>query len=901
MIPPWLLAAKVTAPDRAPGFFRRPAITDRIEPFDDGLLILKAPAGFGKTTLLADLYHAARETGVLAAWITLDEADTPPVLAEYLLYAFERAGLDLALVHSLRNTGTRAPQLRQRIATLMQAIERRAAPCLLVLDEAEQLSDPATVATVESVLHHRAANLRIAVAYRENPGIDVSTAILGGRGIGVTEAELRFSTGEIAAFFGNALSRRELAAVARRTEGWPAAVQIYRNQRDPGKGAGATPALDGALAVADYCKARLFRGVSEPDRQFTLDLALFDWIDPPLVDEVLEATDSRRRIDTLPALSGFLATHDTGDVRRLHPLIREYCAAERFRTDPDRFRDLHRKIGLALEARGRLERAMRHADQAGDRRLAAEMLERAGGLRLLLQSGMLRLEAADRWITPDTLAAYPRLGVARCVLRIRQARLEEARALYEEVRRRTGDFAHDRDGGDDRALRADAFILQVLLAGYGCLSLGSETVQELLARGPELARDSALPPDLLGFLHELLALGHFQAARFDATRALGARAAELFAQSASPYGAMIMDFFFGMLAMAEGRSREAAELYASGQRRAEELFSRDPGPALIGDVLSAELALERNDIAGVEESANGLAARLRGTAVWFDIQAAACGLATELTFVRHGPDAALAFLDESRTQAEAIGLPSVTRYLAALHVTVLVYNRENDRAARAWDEAGLPVETGDVLDLDHQSWREMEALAVARVRLLMAHRALEDARQLVDELCRVAEERGLMRTLLQGLALAMVVEHRARARDAAEARLVRYLRIAREVDYVRPLFRDRAIAAAVLRRLSETHPDLDTRASAAAMALRLGGTTPAVPVGPSSPVAPSLTARERAVLEGVARGDRDKEIAAALGLTRDGVRYHLTRVYRKLQAVSRGVAIRRARELGILQ
>ena len=897
-IPRWLLAAKVTAPERAPGFFRRPAITDRVEPFEDRLLVLKAPAGFGKTTVLADLYHAARETGVLAAWITLDEDDTRPVLAEYLVYAFERAGLDIGTLHDLRNEGAPAPQRHQWIAVLMRAIERHATPCLLVLDEAERLADPETAAMIESVLRHPADNLRIAIGSRENPGFDVSQVILGGRGIALTEAELRFSTAEIAAFFGDALSRRDLATVAERTEGWPAALRIYRNHREAGTVAGASRALDSSTAVADYCNARLLRGVPEPDREFVLDLALFDWIDPPLVDEVLEATDSGRRLDTLPALTGFLATLDDGNARRLHPLIKEYCAAQRFRTDPQRFRDLHRRLALAMEARGRLRHAMRHAADGGDAGLAAEVLERAGGLRLWRRGRGTQLEAGDRFLTPDTLAAFPRLALARCLLRIRQGKLDDARLLHEDVRRATHDFTRDREGGDDHALRADAFIVQVALAGYGCLPLGSEAVQSLFAAGHELARDPTQPAETRGDLYELLAIGYLQTARFETSRALGVKADEVFARSPSPRRLMNMDFLFGMLAMAQGRVREAAERYASGRRTAEEVFPRDPGPALMGDVLVAELALERNDFAGIEESVRSFPARLRGTAAWLDIYAAAFGVAAETIFVRHGAGEALAFLDESHAQAQAIGLPSVMRCLAALRIALLVRNREEDRAAEVWDEAGLPVEIRDLLDLDRQSWREMEAIAGSRIRLLTARGALDGARELADALCRVAGERDLVRTRLRGLAAAALIEHHAGAPEAAEARIVRYLRIAGETDYVRPLVRDRAVSLAVLRRLSGTHPDPGTRASAEAMALRLGGPAPAAA---ALSAAPSLTARELAVLEGVAHGGRDKEIAATLGLSADGVRYHLTRAYRKLQAPNRGTAVRRARELGILR
>ena len=105
-IAPWLLSAKVDVPLPVDAYFRRPRLFERDEPARSRVVVIQAPGGFGKTTVLAEMYRHARERGVLAGWLTLDEDDTEDGIGTYLAYAFERAGLripnpDDALHHGL--------------------------------------------------------------------------------------------------------------------------------------------------------------------------------------------------------------------------------------------------------------------------------------------------------------------------------------------------------------------------------------------------------------------------------------------------------------------------------------------------------------------------------------------------------------------------------------------------------------------------------------------------------------------------------------------------------------------------------------------------------------------------------------------------------------------------------
>ncbi|MCY4573443.1 MAG: hypothetical protein OXF01_11660 [Gemmatimonadetes bacterium] len=126
--------------------------------------------------------------------------------------------------------------------------------------------------------------------------------------------------------------------------GWALALRIQRNARRS-----AEP-RDADHTVAEWTETRLWRGIPAADRAFVLDAALFDGLEPELVDEVRGEANSARRIAAMGALAGLVS----GALAiRPHPLVREYCETRRFVEYPERYRAVHRGIALALARRGR--------------------------------------------------------------------------------------------------------------------------------------------------------------------------------------------------------------------------------------------------------------------------------------------------------------------------------------------------------------------------------------------------------------------------------------------------------------------------------------------------------------------------------------------------------------------
>ena len=348
------------------------------------------------------------------------------------------------------------------------------------------------------------------------------------------------------------------------------------------------------------------------------------------------------------------------------------------------------------------------------------------------------------------------------------------------------------------------------------------------------------------------------------------------------------DFHFGIIAMAQGRIEDAVEHYDRGRRHARSNLLRDPELAVVGGVLVHELAVERNRSARSDVPTLPQVFR-RGLGRPMGACLAVAGMIGDLTLRIGGARATVKALDDVHGYAAREALPVLARYAAARKAGVLAAVGRAEDGERLWRVARLPETPASCLDLEALGWREMEALACARVRVLAAGGDVGAALVLADELLALTEARGLRRTRMRALATALAVADGAGNRAVAAEYLAAYLRLYSETDYAIGLVLERR---AVLAVLDGCRGALTDGERAAAVALREALDLPAQASGLA------LTDREAEVLQRIG-ALRDREIADAIGLSVDGVRYHVRNLFAKLGVRGREEAVKRARMLGI--
>ena len=838
-----------------------------------------APGGFGKTTLLGACCRDAAARGIPVAWLSLESGDDPGTLDAYLPFAFQQAGLDV--LYRLQSGAHLSGGAYPRTAILIQALAARRGACVLALDGLECVEDEHSAALLGHLFRNLPPSVHLALAFRRLPhGLDASEPFLTRAEI-LSAEDLTFSKAEIARFFDLTLSRRELADIEAESGGWPIALRIWRNEsgrRPPREYRAARDMFD------RWIEERFWSQFARDESEMVLDIGLFDWIDAELLDEVSGKQEAWRRVAAMPGLSGLLEpeSRTAPGVYRLHPLLREHCATRCRQRSPARYVDTHRRIAEALARRGHTVAAMRHAVEANDPDLAGRILVDAGGVMWWLrEGGGNALVAADSLLPLTTVASEPRLAMTRCAALAVAERLVEARQCYRAALRTVSLPV-------DAELGLHLLFTWAVMALQGCEPLDPQTHPQVVEGVRRVAGSPGFDTMIQGPLWVGVCYYHIQRAEFDEALAAGRRARRKLAGQ-STYLTVTVDGLLGQIAMAQGRMRDALRLYRRAHRAATRRFLGDPWLIANVEVQIQELELEANRMPADTDAAQYARGFKRG-GTWIQHYAAAAEVALALAFDEGGSKEALSVLDGLWAHARETELPMLCRLLAALRVSILADAGFPDEADRTWKAASLPDADADCLDLDHLSWRELEALGCARLSVLTARGDHDAGRGFAEAMLRVASDRGLVRTELRVLARQLRLEVRAGADTAAEACLARFLALYAQAGYARCMIAAGEPAKAVLERFASTPPDRALGTAAERLLAEIHAGTSG---------APRFSGDQMAVLRRLS-GAQDKQIASALGLTSHGVRYRLRGIFRKLGVTNRADAVRRARALGIL-
>jgi LuxR family maltose regulon positive regulatory protein len=684
----------------------------------------------------------------------------------------------------------------------------------------------------------------------------------------------------------------DLRGVPERAEGWPVALQILRSTALQAQTSGESTDSEFVPTglAGSYLTEQLVRGLAPHQLSFLCDISLLEDVNLALADHVRDAADSAQILRELDYLSALIPPLDgaAGHVR-MHPMVREHFA---ILADTNRARCalINRRAAQWFAAAQKLPTALRHAVAAGDKMLTGALIVQAGGVSIWIRQGMVEVVAANQLIDDAMISAMPRLGLMRSIVLIKQSRLHEARAQYERVATATEDFSRDPAAADATALRREGLFILSMLVIYCCLPL-SEAHLLSLDKG---LHDPAADDVELAHHKTVLCVTYLQSGNFDAAWRYGEEAAVHCREFGSVYGTNFVDFHLGSIAMARGDAQQAAQLYEKGRRKSRRHFSHDVGLRLIGDVLTAELDLERNAILNVKRRLARVIERLHDAEAWFEIYAAAYGAASEVYLLERGLDETLGFLDHAQARAEHLRLAKLEPLLDALRVTSLTLVGDTDRALHVAERSSTNFSAAGLDNGAGAAWREVESLSTAWVRLMLRQKRYAEARHTAGRALSFAQTRGLARMALRlNVLAALCAEAMGERADAIVCIGTVCGEVAR-TGYLRTVLREGAELTPLLREAARGLPSETLRRQALDLQELLTGQAE------SALRTPVFSPRELDVLQQLNRGVQDKVIARRLGVSEHAVRFHLKNIYAKTRARGRFQAVARARELGVL-
>jgi LuxR family maltose regulon positive regulatory protein len=914
---PQLLATKLYLPRARLDLVVRLRLFTRLDAGLHGALTLVcAPAGFGKTTLLAEWL---RRTGRPAAWLGLDAGDSDPtVFLRYLVAALQAQAPEVGATMLTLLQSPQPPPLETLLTILVNDLAGLPHDCILVLDDYHVLEAPLIHQAVSFLIEHMPTELHLIIATREDPPLPLARLRARRQVTELRSDQLRFTAEEVAAFLNEAmglpLSAADIAALEARTEGWIAGLQLAAlAMQERADRAGFITAFAGSNRyIVDYLVDEVIARQPSDIQTFLLRTSILERMCGPLCDAVLRiggwgsgdgdnnpAPNPQSRtpdpqaysqliLEQLEHVNLFVTPLDA-ERRwyRYHHLFAEVLR-ERLRRGAATsvVAALHRHASDWYAQNGSLTDAIQHALAAEAPDVAAQLIE-AHGQSLIARGELLAL---TRWLRllPDTaLRVRPRLLILLAWL------LPNTGALADVARYRAEAEALLADNPDP-VLRSEFLALQLQPLIF------QDRTDEVIALGRQVL--DHLPAE--HFFHSvsgiITGLAYLRQSQLT-------QAEQLFS-----------------VAVAEAREKQSLFFLVSGLARLA-MIAVERGDFAQAEQCYAEALAECRSPNGVLSPIAGMAlvglGRLRRWQGRFDDATRTLEESLELCIQLNA--APFFFLDGYTGLADlylaqgrfaealdqlALAEERVRRFANPAFVAIIAAHR-----ASIWRAQGSPAFTVWLNDRHPPSEERLTAVHdkeyVTLVRGLVDTNQVSAALSWIDRLAAFARDTGRIRSEVDMLVLRAMASQQQGDTRSAHTALARALALAAPMGYVSMFLEEGAPMAALLREAyargiapsyAEKLLAAFPRTEGQGLRTESAESVNSVLSPQSSALVEPLTSRELEVLQLLAEGASNTEIAERLIISLGTAKKHVANIFGKLEAQSRTQAIARARALKLL-
>jgi LuxR family maltose regulon positive regulatory protein len=904
------LTTKLFVPPLPQGLVVRARVVRRLEEgLRRRLTLISAPPGFGKTTLVSAWYHSTDRADVAVAWLSLDELDndTGRFLA-YLVEAFNQASPEIAgEAHALIGSATNVP-LELVVTQLINSAGRLPGEVALVLDDYHVIDEPAIHRALDFLIGRLPPQLHVVLTSRVDPPLALSR--LRGRGemTHIQTGDLRFTVQETRDFvqraIGCAIDADDIRALEQRTEGWVTGLQLAAiSMREREDLHAFIHSFSGHHQhVFDYLVDEVLDRQPPATQEFLLQSSLFDRFTAELCDAAAGRHDSQALLDSIARSNLFITPLDSERLWfRYHQLFADLLRRRLRQTQPNIIPVFHRRASLWFEAHGDPVEAIQQASNGEDWPRLSELVKayqeqlfnqgRSKTLLRLMRAVPNEVVLTDPWLLMTRIWANNLNGG----LEISSRDMVALEDLLDRIERDAGRVPSGRGELSDAELRymrgslAEAMAMNAILENdfERTIELCDETLQQL----PQ--EELRLRSMFKGVRAQGCWLaGDLQQAAGDSLEML-----ELSRRADAPLARIIGFLSTGSIEVEWGMLDSAAAYY----RQAVD-FAAEHGLSTwqyLGRLLSfqSEIHYERNEL----DEALEVARRAREIVdYWATVHAYDVTFLhlARIHYARHELESARSVLSQAPPYS---GLGPGASDVAQVDALRALIDLETGGQARrsAIEREWLARGPG----LPERVWLWTAATRM-RAQVLNALGRHNEAVATVAILFETCVERGWVRQAIQtGTVLALGQQGQGRQGAALET-FERVLQLAAPRGFLRSILDagpgiERVIEAALDRRRADSGDTIYLNRLfriAREDRLRRQATRPAPEQGLIEP----LSERELEVLRLIAAGHTNAAIAGELYVVVGTVKAHASNIYAKLGVRSRTQAIKRARELGLV-
>jgi LuxR family maltose regulon positive regulatory protein len=855
---------------------------------DRALILVSAPAGYGKTTLVSSWL---KEREIPSAWLSLDGGDNDPIrFLQYLLAAL--VSLAPAIESDLFGMlqGIQPSQFESVINLLANELASSSDPFVLVLDDFHVLHAEAVLKMIAYLLEHIPPRMHLAILTRTDPPLPLSRLRVRGQLLDIRADQLRFTQNEIAAFLNDAigltLSANDLSAMETRTEGWIAGLQLAALSMQGSKDVHAfVQAFTGSHHyVMDYLAEEVLKRQPKELSTFLLQTSVLDRLCGPLCEAIVElepagVMDGQAMLETIEEMNLFLIPLD--DERhwyRYHHLFADVLRKRLGHQYPSMLPELHRRASQWYEQNGLVVESIQQAITAGDQDRAAHLIEENGCYILMSGEVATLLNWTDTidfqsetrpWLAIQkawALALAGNLDPVEPTLQVPEKLLAPLEPTL-EVRTMQGTIA---------AARAQ------------CANLRGDThsAVEYARQALELLPDcSSISRSIRSVSTSLLGDASWFNGDMEEAKRAYTETIRIGREAGNLHMVLIANASIAEISMIQGQLHQAAERYAQClQMAVRPDGQRSPLAANILASMS-KLFYEWNRLEDAGQSIHQCIDLCRQ---WGDIglQAYAHALLARLEQAwGHPEQAGEAMREAERLIGQYPDSPYLPIQVKSILALVCLAQGNLDKPSLHIQQRGLKIKD------EIPPHRELEYDLMLRV--LLARCDYEAAINLSNRLLQKAETTGQAGFVIEVLILQALALQGKKENEQALAVLEKVLALAQPEGYVRS-FLDQGEAMTRLLCLVQSRQVGNGYASV--LLSKIGGisgmTQPSMQL-----LAEPLTAREVEVLNLIQAGCSNQDIADQLVISLPTVKRHISNIYTKLGVESRTQAVAIGKEL----